>query len=284
MSIPQKPKFDKMSPEVRVMVALIVLIAFLFVFPLLLLVALDPDAVITLVLPFAVAILAAIFVAVGVAYTRYTASQQATLRVMDEFSSEHLREGRDLIRSLDDKKDASVIATKKDGENFRFFAEYMENLAIGLSHQIYNYQMIKDWLGKDVCFYYDAAEPMIKIYRKNDPDAGPKGQYKNFEALSDHFSNPDNCRAIIPSMSDKNQILLAIIGTGIAIIFGLGGWMSMSISEVRSDIRDIRSDIRDIRADMRENRAIAKADSDKNKDQLAAHLSAHAAPEAPKAE
>ena len=71
-------------------------------------------------------------------------------------------------------------------------------------------------------------------------------------------------------MSDKNQILLAIIGTGIAIIFGLGGWMS--ISKVRADIRDIRADIRDIRADMRENRAIAKADSDKNSAQLAAPL------------
>ena len=84
--------------------------------------------------------------------------------------------------------------------------------------------------------------------------------------------------------NDTAKIIITVITTGIAIIFGLGGWMSMSISEVRADIRDIRSDIRDIRSDMRENRAIAKADSDKNSDQLAAHLSAHAAPEAPKAE
>ena len=72
--------------------------------------------------------------------------------------------------------------------------------------------------------------------------------------------------AIISSMSDKNQLLLAIIGTNLAVVACVG----MSIGEVR--------------ADMRENRAIAKADSDKNKDQLAAHLTSHAAPEAPKAE
>ena len=84
-------------------------------------------------------------------------------------------------------------------------------------------------------------------------------------------------------MTDKSQTLAIIgtvIGTGLTIIT----FTSMSISEVRADIRDIRSDIRDIRSDMRENRAIAKADSDKNNAQLAAHLSAHAAPEAPKAE
>ena len=74
-------------------------------------------------------------------------------------------------------------------------------------------------------------------------------------------------------MSDKNQLLLAIIGTGLAI----GGWLSMSIGEVRADIREIR-------ADMREVRATAKADSDKNSDQLAAHLTSHAAPESSEAE
>ena len=79
--------------------------------------------------------------------------------------------------------------------------------------------------------------------------------------------------------NDTAKIIITVITTGIAIIFGLGGWMCMSISEVRADIRDIRSDIRDIRSDMRENRAIAKADSDKNSAQLAAHLSAHATPE-----
>ena len=75
-------------------------------------------------------------------------------------------------------------------------------------------------------------------------------------------------------MNDTAKIIITVITTGIAVIFGLGGWMSMSIGEVRADIRAIRSD-------MRENRAIAKADSDRNSAQLAAHLSAHAAPEAP---
>ena len=44
-------------------------------------------------------------------------------------------------------------------------------------------------------------------------------------------------------MSDKNQttaIIGTVIGTGIAIIFGLGGWVNMSIGEVRSDIRELR--------------------------------------------
>ena len=75
-------------------------------------------------------------------------------------------------------------------------------------------------------------------------------------------------------MSDKNQLLLAIITTGIAIIFGLGGWLSADIRENRADIRDTRAAIR---ADMREDRATAKANSDKNRDQLAAHLTSHAA-------
>ena len=70
-------------------------------------------------------------------------------------------------------------------------------------------------------------------------------------------------------MSDKNQLLLAIIGTNLAVVACVG----MSIGEVRADIQELR-------ADMRENRAIAKADSDKNSAQLAAHLSVHAAPEA----
>ena len=69
-------------------------------------------------------------------------------------------------------------------------------------------------------------------------------------------------------MSDKNQLLLAIIGTGLAI----GGWLSMSIGEVRADIREIR-------ADMREVRATAKADSDKNKDLITSHLTTHAVAE-----
>ena len=77
-------------------------------------------------------------------------------------------------------------------------------------------------------------------------------------------------------MSDKNQLLVAIIGTGLVI----GGWLSMSIGEVRQDIRDIRADMREIRADIRQVSATAKADSDKNSAQLAAHLSVHAAPEA----
>ena len=75
-------------------------------------------------------------------------------------------------------------------------------------------------------------------------------------------------------------IIFTVIGTGVAV----GGWLSMSIGEVRQDIRDIRADMRDIRADIRQVSAIAKADSDKNNAQLAAHLTSHAAPEAPKAE
>ena len=84
-------------------------------------------------------------------------------------------------------------------------------------------------------------------------------------------------------MTDKSQTLAIIgtvIGTGLTIITVT----SMSISEVRADIRDIRADMRDIRADIRQVSATAKADSDKNSAQLAAHLSAHAAPETPKAE
>ena len=74
--------------------------------------------------------------------------------------------------------------------------------------------------------------------------------------------------------NDTAKIIITVITTGIAVItvtIALGGWLSMSISDIRSDIRAIRSD-------MRENRAIAKADSDRNSAQLAAHLSAHAAP------
>ena len=86
------------------------------------------------------------------------------------------------------------------------------------------------------------------------------------------FFRPFPCDNPVP-MSDKNQLLLAIIGTNLAVVACVG----MSIGEVRADIQELR-------ADMRENRAIAKADFDKNSAQLAAHLSAHAAPEAPKAE
>ena len=66
-------------------------------------------------------------------------------------------------------------------------------------------------------------------------------------------------------MTDKVQIITTI-STGIAVItvtIALGSWLS--------------ADIRAIRADMREDRATAKADSDKNRDQLAAHLTSHAA-------
>ena len=66
-------------------------------------------------------------------------------------------------------------------------------------------------------------------------------------------------------MTDKVQIITTI-STGIAVItvtIALGSWLS--------------ADIRAIRADMREDRATAKADSDKNRDQLAAHLTSPAA-------
>ena len=68
-------------------------------------------------------------------------------------------------------------------------------------------------------------------------------------------------------MTDTTKIIITVITTAIL----LGGWLS-------SDIRENRADIRAIRADMREDRAQAKADSDKNSDQLAAHLTDHAAP------
>ena len=73
-------------------------------------------------------------------------------------------------------------------------------------------------------------------------------------------------------MTDKVQIITTI-STGIAVItvtIALGNWLS--------------ADIRAIRSDMREDRATAKADSDKNRDQLAAHLTSHAAPESSEAE
>ena len=57
-------------------------------------------------------------------------------------------------------------------------------------------------------------------------------------------------------MSDKAQIIIAIVSTVIGGIGLMGGWLNMSIGEVRADIR--------------ENRAIAKADSDKNKDLITA--------------
>ena len=64
--------------------------------------------------------------------------------------------------------------------------------------------------------------------------------------------------------NDTAKIIITVITIGIAVItvtIALGGWLSMSISDIRSDIRAIRSD-------MRENRAIAKADSDRNSDQI----------------
>ena len=85
-------------------------------------------------------------------------------------------------------------------------------------------------------------------------------------------------------MSDKAQIIIAIVSTVIGGIGLMGGWLNMSIGEVRADIREIRTDIRELRADIRENRAIAKADSDKNKDLITAHLTDHAAPESSEAE
>ena len=81
-------------------------------------------------------------------------------------------------------------------------------------------------------------------------------------------------------MSETAKIIFAVVGTGLAV----GGWVSMSIGEVRQDIRDIRADMRDIRADIRQVSAIAKADSDKNNAQLAAHLTSHAAPKSSEAE
>ena len=77
----------------------------------------------------------------------------------------------------------------------------------------------------------------------------------------------------MPSMSETAKIIFAVVGTGLAV----GGWVSMSIGEVRQDIRDIRADIRQVSA-------IAKADSDKNNAQLAAHLTSHAAPKSSEAE
>ena len=91
-------------------------------------------------------------------------------------------------------------------------------------------------------------------------------------------------------MSDKNDKtqITATIGTGLAVITVvisvaalLNNWLNTSIGEVRADIRELRTGLR---ADIRQVRDTAKADSDKNSDQLAAHLTSHAAPEAPKAE
>ena len=83
-------------------------------------------------------------------------------------------------------------------------------------------------------------------------------------------------------MSNTAQIIFATVSTGLAIIavvITLGGWLSMNIGEVRADIREIRTDIRDLRTDIRENRAIAKADSDKNKNLITSHLTTHAVAE-----
>ena len=63
-------------------------------------------------------------------------------------------------------------------------------------------------------------------------------------------------------MSDKNQttaIIGTVIGTGIAIIFGLGGWVNMSIGEVRTDIRELRMKVDDNAAAIAKNaEAIAR--------------------------
>ena len=303
MSKPKKSEFNKMPPEVRVMLVAFMLIvwigAVLYVFS-------DLTTVATVITPLTI-------VPVGIAYARYTACQQATLKVMDEFSSARMLPGRALIRSLHDAVIAGkaqrevdiIIKCTEKAENFRIFAEYMENLAVGLKHQIYNLQMVEDWLGKDVRTYYDAAAPMIKIYRENLPSDGPKSQYKNFQALSDHFSNPENCRAIMPSinaktMTDNNKTqtatigstmtdgekahIIAIIGIGIAIVAAIitvGGWLSTDIQairtelnqnraeihhEINNDIFEVRTDMRRMRIEMREDLDKAKADFGKNRD------------------
>ena len=85
-------------------------------------------------------------------------------------------------------------------------------------------------------------------------------------------------------MLDKNQtiaIIGTVVGTGIAIIGGLGSWLSAEIRAVRiemnqnraeihheinNDIFEVRTDMRRMRIEMREDLAAAKADFGKNED------------------
>ena len=87
---------------------------------------------------------------------------------------------------------------------------------------------------------------------------------------------------------NKSQILAAIIGTGVAIIgvvisvaIGVASlqnnWLNTSIGEVRADIRELRTGLS---ADIRQVRDTARSNSDKNREGLTSHLSAHAAPKA----
>ena len=191
-----KPDFNKNPPEEGVKQALKVFIGTLIALFVLLALRNDPDAAMeAILLPFALSVLSYIFAGGNFYHGHRFARRQATLKAMEQFSSERMLKGRQLIRSLyataeEDKPRAvqAIAEDEEDATNFLFFLDYMENLAIGLNNHVYDLSMVEERLGKSIHAYYVIAKPLIDISRQNAPGDGPGGRYQNFEALAEHFN------------------------------------------------------------------------------------------------
>ena len=162
------------------------------------------------ILPIVVAIGVGVAVG-GIIMARKTATQEATLKFMHKYNdssevSEGLRAIRDFKAEIDEfKANNSEAATKEQvkewakdfiepdvhdikkretRENILIVLNKFEILAIGLKRKIYDQEMVKDFLGRDVAEFYNRSEPIIAHIRKTDKTA-----FVEFEEIAKTVKN-----------------------------------------------------------------------------------------------
>ena len=135
---------------------------------------------------------------VGIAVSRKTARQQATLEFMNEYSdSSKVSEGIRLIREIQDDQPATddvlrAIDNPVGQENNEkrahalFVLNKFEILAVGLKQKIYDRKMVEDFWGHDIKKFFELSEPIISHIRKEDAKA-----FVEFEELARRVKSGD---------------------------------------------------------------------------------------------
>ena len=144
----------------------------------------------------------------GIRMARKTAKQEATLKFIHKYNdslevSKGIRAIRDFKAEIEnfkaDNSEAVIKEFVKDRakeliepddrrnsekwetrENILIVLNKFEILAIGLKRKIYDQEMVKDFLGRDVAEFYKRSEPIIAHIRKTD-----KRAFVEFEEIAE---------------------------------------------------------------------------------------------------
>jgi len=129
---------------------------------------------------------------VAIVANRKTAKLKNTADILIRWrEDEQVKKGLSVLRDWhnDDEKSVAVLATsnqnKEDLDNLRYLLNFMEDIAAGVKHDIYDEKFLRSSIRTIVINTWKMAKPFIdEIRTKHNNDAF----YEHLESLKDSFS------------------------------------------------------------------------------------------------